>query len=125
MKKIRADIILIAALLVAGGIIAAILMLGSKGGDTVIVKVDGQVVKELQLNADAEYVIEGVDGGQNKLIIQDGSAWMSEADCPDKLCVNMGRINRAGQSIVCLPHKVVVEIASSDGSEPEVDVYAN
>ena len=35
---------------------------------------------------------------------------MKEADCPDKYCVKQGKIKNVGETIVCLPHKVVVEI---------------
>jgi len=45
-KKIKTDIILIAALLAAGGIIAAIILLAGYRGDHVVIKVDGQIIKE-------------------------------------------------------------------------------
>ncbi|WP_180371684.1 NusG domain II-containing protein, partial [Oenococcus oeni] len=38
-----------------------------------------------------------------------------EANCPDQICVQHAAIGKAGQSIVCLPHKLIVEIKSSDG----------
>ena len=120
-RRFRADIILIAALLLAGGIIAGILLSGSSKGGTVVVKVDGETVKELPLNENATFEITGSGGGSNILVVQDGSAWMEEANCPDKLCVKMGKISRTGQSIVCLPHKVVIEIAGA--GSPDVDVY--
>jgi len=122
--KFRADIILIAAVVLAGTVLAAILLLGGKNGSTVTVKVDGQVIETFPLNTETRYEIPGADGGVNILVISGGYAWVEEADCPDGLCRNMGRINRAGQSLVCLPHKVVVEITDDDSSaEPEVDVY--
>ena len=123
-KKNRADIILIAVLILAGAVLAAILLLGGKNGNTVTVKVDGQVIETFPLNRDTRYEIAGADGGSNILVISGGYAWVEEADCPDGLCINMGKINKTGQSVVCLPHKVVVEIMDSSGSEePEVDVY--
>ena len=123
-KGIRADILLIGALLIAGGIIAVILLFAGKAGSSVVVRVDGKTVKEFSLSENTEYLIEGAEGGSNVLHIEGGQAWISEADCPDGLCKNMGKINKAGQSIVCLPHKVVVEISGTAGTaEPEVDVY--
>ena len=53
--------------------------------------------------------IEG-NGGYNLLVIEGGEAWLSEADCPNGLCVKTGKIRYAGQSIVCLPHKLAVRI---------------
>jgi hypothetical protein len=71
------------------------------------------------------YEINGVNGGTNLLIIQDGEAWVEEASCPDGLCKNMGKISQVGQSVICLPNKVVVEILDKEGEvsgTPDVDV---
>ena len=60
-----------------------------------------------------------MDGGTNELVIEDGEARLTEADCPDSLCVNMGRISRSGQSIICLPHQVVVRIVDDSAAETQ------
>ncbi len=57
-----------------------------------------------------------INGGTNVLKIRNGSADMTEADCPDKLCVNQKAISKNGESIICLPNKVVVTIESSEDS---------
>lgn len=122
-KNIKTDIILIVALLAAGVIFAAVILLGGKHGSHVAIKVDGQIVKELPLNVNTEYVIKG-EGGINVLVIENGAVWISEADCPDGLCRNMGKISRAGQSLICLPHKVVAEIMQGEGQETQdIDIY--
>ena len=115
--KIKRDIFLIAAFLCVALIIYAFLYLSSYEGDIVIVKVDGTVVKELPLNQDDEFTVSGFQGGINSIIIRNGSVLASDADCPDKLCVKTGKINRAGETIVCLPHRVVVEIKSNSVSD--------
>ncbi|MEF2877256.1 MAG: NusG domain II-containing protein [Blautia sp.] len=46
--------------------------------------------------------------------IQDGEVNMTEADCPDKLCMHQGPISISGETIVCLPNKVVIEIVGKD-----------
>lgn len=115
--KIKRDIFLIAAFLCVALIIYAFLYLSSSEGDIVIVKVDGTVVKELPLNQDDEFTVSGFQGGINSIIITNGSVLASDADCPDKLCVKTGKINRAGETIVCLPHRVVVEIKSNSVSD--------
>lgn len=106
------DLLLLAAFLAAGGIIALILFLGGSGGGGryAEVRVSGKTVMTLPLDRDAEIDIEGYGGGTNHLVIEDGKAWISEASCPDGLCVKMGKIGRNGQSVVCLPNRVVVEI---------------
>ena len=115
--KLKRDFILIAAFLCAALIIYAFLYLSSSEGDIVIVKVDGTVVKELPLNQDDEFTVSGFQGGINSIIIRNGSVLASDADCPDKLCVKTGKINRAGETIVCLPHRVVVEIKMDSVSD--------
>ena len=44
------------------------------------------------------------------LVIKDGKADITEADCPDKLCVHQAPISREGEALVCLPHRVVVTV---------------
>ena len=55
--------------------------------------------------------------------IQDGQVFISEADCPDGLCVNTGKISKTGQTIICLPHKLVIEITDSETSvSDDIDI---
>ena len=121
-KPRRADLLLLLGLLAFGGIIGLCLLLTGRSGGEVQVRVAGEIVGTYQLNKNQSVTIDGV-GGTNLLVIEDGTAAITEADCPDALCVNMGKISRAGQSIVCLPHQVVVEVVeeSDDGG---VDLIA-
>ena len=121
-KPRRADLLLLLGLLAFGGIIGLCLLLTGRSGGEVQVRVAGETVGTYQLNKNRSVTIDGV-GGTNLLVIEDGTAAITEADCPDALCVNMGKISRAGQSIVCLPHQVVVEVVeeSDDGG---VDLIA-
>ena len=43
---------------------------------------------------------------------------MEDADCPDKVCVKTGKIKSPGQTVVCLPHRVVIEIT---GDNADID----
>lgn len=63
-----------------------------------------------------------IAGPVNVLVIKDGGCFMEQADCPDGICVRRGRISRRGESIICLPHHLVIEI--SGGDEQEVDTIA-
>ena len=56
---------------------------------------------------DIDRTIE-LDG--NTVVINGGHVYVSEATCPDKLCMSMGEINSTDEQIVCLPHKLVVEV---------------
>lgn len=60
-------------------------------------------------------------GDTNVCVIKDGSVTMTEADCPDHLCMKQKRISKTGGTIVCLPNRVVLEIVSRESSEgPDV-----
>lgn len=120
-KLRKADLLLLAAALVFGAVLAAVLLLRSPGG-TVQVRVAGAVTAAYPLDVDASYTITGANGGTNLLVIEDGAARIEEASCPDGVCIHTGRIRRNGQSIVCLPNQVVVEIVSDTENSSGVDM---
>lgn len=109
MKRYRGDILLFILVLVIA-FTAGLLFLNGPLGTTVRVTVDGEVFGEYSLSRDTTIDICGT----NTLVIEEGMAFLSEADCPDKLCVKMGRIYKKGQTIICLPNKVVVEIMGEE-----------
>lgn len=116
-KKIKRDVILIAALLLI--CIAAFLIINfvvKKDGITAVVKVDGNIVYMLLLDKNASVTVEGYQGGSNTVVIENGTVYMKDADCPDKLCEKTGKISKNGETIVCLPHRVVVEIQGGEGN---------
>ncbi len=104
-----ADRILVGGLLVVTAVLWLALRHSPMGG-MVEVQVDGTVVTTLPLDSDTTYIIDGVDGGHNTLVIADGKACVTEATCPDGVCVRHRAIDKAGQSIICLPNKVVVQV---------------
>ena len=86
----------------------------SEDGSAIAVTVDGQLYGTYTLSESREIPIE-LDGGiSNVIVIEDGAAYMKDADCPDKLCMRQGAISRDGQTIVCLPHKLVVEVIGGE-----------
>lgn len=74
------------------------------------------VLKTFDLFEDTEYTIvtepasSGEPAGTNHLVIKDGEAWISEADCPNHDCVKKGKISRNGEMLVCIPHRLTVSI---------------
>ncbi|WP_440248169.1 NusG domain II-containing protein [Catenibacterium faecis] len=48
---------------------------------------------------------------------------MISATCPDHLCIKQGTINKKGQSIICLPHKLIVEVVSGDEKQQDDQAY--
>ena len=83
---------------------------GCGSGQKIVVKVDGEVYRECDLSRDEVFVVEGYQGGYNTVEIKDGKVSVTDAGCPDKVCVKTGKVSEPGQTIVCLPHRVVVEI---------------
>ncbi len=110
----RGDSWLVAAVLAASLLLAVYLWLSPRRGAAVEISVAGQVTETLPLNVDAQRLIAG-EGGTNRLVIENGTARVVEADCPDTLCVRHAPISRPGQSILCLPHRVAVTVVG-DGA---------
>ena len=113
--RLKRDIILVLSMVIIAA--AAFLIINfavKKDGSYAVIKVDGKVIKTLYLNSGETTIeVNGYQGGVNKVVINDGKVSMTEADCPDELCVKTGKISRVGETIVCLPHRVVVEIKGS------------
>ncbi len=123
MKK--ADFIIIAVVAVVVGILVFFLYgLNSDSGSYVQIEVDGKVTQVLPLDTDAKYEIETVNDGANTVEIKDGKAKMIYANCPDGICTNHKEINKNGESIICLPHKVVVTVVNDYSSGDDVDAVA-
>ncbi len=106
----RGDLYLIGGCLLAALIFCGLWLALRRGGGAVIVEQDGRETARYALTEDRTVRIEGEEG-YNLLVIEGGEVWLREADCPNRLCVKTGKIRYAGQSIVCLPHKLAVRIA--------------
>lgn len=91
-------------------------------GKYVKVYVNEKLTKTFDLTKDREYFIE-TKFGYNLLIIKNERARILDADCPNKICVNKGYISKNGESIICLPHHVVVTVESSEDNN--VDAVAD
>ncbi len=88
-----------------------------------VVTIDGREYGKYPLSEDISVRIPVQDGGYNLLMIEDGAASVEEASCPDKICVRHKPVDKKGETLVCLPNKVVVEI--QNGEEAEVDAFTN
>lgn len=125
VKKKKRDIIFIGVILVMALIAFFVVdKFIKKDGNKVVIKVDGEIVKIVNLTDTNNIIVNGYDGGTNTVVIENGTVYMTEADCPDKICVNTGKISKIGETIVCLPHRVVVEIqgeVSQSDSDDSID----
>jgi len=114
-KSALRDLLLAAAILtIAAGLYIGNRIMNRAPAVIVEVSVDGVVAQELDLGKDGEYVIQGYNNGSNTLIIENGEAWISDATCPDKVCIHQGKISRSGEMIVCLPNLMIAKIVGEE-----------
>ena len=124
-RHVRNDIILVISLLLIAAVGLLYLFVLRGMGDTVRVTVDGQEYGVYSLSGDiTEDIYTGKDGEyHNRLVIKDGRAYIESANCPDGICAQHSHIFREGESIVCLPHRVVVTIVTGgDADTPDIVV---
>ncbi len=122
-KKIKNDIIFIAALILVLVIIGGCILLFRKEGSTVKVTVDGQLFGTYSLEQDRIVEIK-TERGHNILVIENGTAYIKEASCPDGVCSSHRPIRFSGSSIICLPNKVVVSIEGDEKDDGGLDVIS-
>ena len=129
LKKRKKDLIFIFSIL----IVAVFLLLiqrvygnAQDEADLVKITVDQKLYGTYDLNKNQTITIQN-DSGINAIQIQNKKVWMEEADCPDGYCKEQGHISKNKQTIVCLPHRLVVEVSNdSEKSDPDsIDIIAN
>jgi hypothetical protein len=121
-KKYRLDIIIISAILLFSVGLLLVSLLSKEVGNTVVVEIDGRTVATYSLNQNGEY---SLNGGTNVLKIENGEAWMIEANCPtlgDTRCTAQGKISKTTESIYCQPNNVLVTVHG--GEMPDVELVS-
>jgi hypothetical protein len=94
----------------------------------VTVEVDGEVWGTYDLPEDGREEVVRIDTGNgdyNILVLTGSGVYIKEANCPDQICVNFGRISKPGQTIVCLPHRVLISITGDQEGELPLDGIAS
>lgn len=118
----RDVILLVVVLLILLAVLFAFRLRHTDSGSSAVITIDGEEYGTYDLGREQEIPIE-VDGTvTNVLQIHDGHADMIEANCPDQLCVHQKAISLRGETIVCLPNKIVVSVESEE--ESEIDTIA-
>ena len=112
-RKHRADLIVIGSLLLLALVLYLVIGATRQAGGVVVVRVDGAETERHALSEDGTYPL---NGGSNILVISDGQAWLSEANCPDLLCVRQGKIHYTGQVITCLPNRLTVTVEGGESN---------
>ncbi len=110
LARHKADIIVTVLLAALGLSVFLVSVNFSPEGEYIRITKNNSEAVYLPLNEDTEYPLPD---GKNTVIIEDGRAYMREADCPDLLCVKTGKIRSVGERIICLPNRVVVEVVQN------------
>ena len=110
--RFRNDFLLLIIILVVAVIGFWLFKSGLKSGNTVLVTINGKEEYKFDISDDKEFTVKtGANGDNiNILVIENGKVYIKEADCRDKICVNHRAISNSGETIVCLPHKLVVSV---------------
>ena len=117
-RRLRNDLIFIAALVLLITLGALLFLFFKTEGATVSVTVDGRLLGEYSLDENARIPIHNGDG-YNELVIENGQAFVEKASCPDGICSSHRPIQYGGESIICLPNRVVIEVHSAHESLPD------
>ena len=108
-NKYKNDLLLVVSILAFALILFAVFKFNLKDGKRVNVLLNGKTVATYNLTDTVKTNVS--PDSKNILVIENGKAYISEADCPDKICVAHRKISKTGETIVCLPHKLVIEIS--------------
>lgn len=91
-----------------------------------VLRVDGQEIKTFALTTSTKaytYTYEDEDGDYNIIEVDGNRIRIREASCGDQICVQRGWVQKNGETIVCLPHKLVIEVRSVNGGESDSLIY--
>lgn len=125
MQKLKGDILVMGVILMTALLFFMIPKIRNSQNENGKVEVwqDGELLDSYSLLEDKVVSVQAEDGGYNLVLISGGNARVTDADCPDKLCIRQRSISENGESIICLPHKLVLQITS--GKESGLDAVAN
>lgn len=90
-----------------------------------LITVDGEELHRMELKEDEQiesYLYESEEGQMNLIERKGTNVYMADANCADSLCVQQGTIHKDGEVIVCLPHRVLVEIVLENDSVTDTEV---
>ncbi len=119
----KTDVWLLGMLLLAGCAgLGFVSMQRTQAGSRVQLQVNGKMYGTYSLEKEQAVPVSVHGKVTNTLQIADGKAKMVEADCPDQLCIHQRAIAKRGETIVCLPNKVVAEVVGEEA--PELDAVS-
>ena len=93
----------------------------SGGAVTAVFSVDGVESEPVSLEEGFSQTVSA-NGYVLEVCCSDGEIWVESSDCPTQDCVHTGHISRSGQSIVCLPARVIITLkgAADNSDSPDI-----
>ncbi len=116
MIKTRAWILLFVAAALLFAALSCFLLMRENTGTVVQIVQDGTVIREIDLSRVTEeysFTIEASGGGSNVVTVRPGAICVSDADCPDRVCVSQGWLSDQSIPIVCLPHRLSISLTGA------------
>ncbi len=122
MKIKKGDIIISISLLLLSMLMAfGISNMNTKStGQILRVEKDSKLYGEFPLDQDREIVLDD-NAHFNKIVIKNGKAYMDEANCRDQICTHMKEISINGETIICLPNRVFLEVVDNSVTDDGID----
>jgi hypothetical protein len=115
MKRI--DAIIVAIILICAVAAMAVASAANRartGGEPVAeIYEDGVLTRTLPLREDSDIVVN-TPRGYNRIVVADGGVRVAEADCGSQTCVHSGIKRLSGETIACLPHRLIIKIRGGD-----------
>ena len=106
LKRLKkCDILLVAVLVCLSLLVYSVFLFLKKDGKVVVVKQDNKIVYSGDLSKNNTITLE-----HNTVCIEGGKAYMEDSDCKNRICINTGKISKSGETVVCLPNRVIIEI---------------
>ncbi len=123
VKRHRNDFLLLAGILVLVLLLSAVFFLTRREGSFAAVIQNGKETARYSLREEREIPIRTEGTVTHLLVIRAGEAEILQADCPDQICVNHRAVSKVGETVVCLPRKLVIKIVDEKtGEEPDLVV---
>lgn len=116
LKKFKkGDIILIFSIILLTTIVTAVTFVATKNANSpyVVIMVDGKEYGKYKLNKNETIQISN-EYGRNEVVIENGEVYVKDANCKDKICENHASISKNREQIICLPHRLVIEIKATE-----------
>ena len=112
-KLFKRDLALILAIIIAALALWGAFAFFKKDGESVEIRLRGELFAVLPLNKNAELDVEGLC----TVVVENGKAFVKNSTCRNKICENHRPISRAGETVACLPNGVTLRVSGEGGAD--------